>query len=64
MGDNFDDVNNATGGTASGLTTYTPDQLELAKTYYWRVDEFDSDAPKQAVPVPTIRPVILLRHTG
>jgi len=41
FGDDFDDVNNATGGTASGLTTYTPGPLELAKTYYWRVDEFD-----------------------
>jgi len=24
-----------------GKTTYTPGQLELAKTYYWRIDEFD-----------------------
>ncbi|HUT46178.1 MAG TPA: hypothetical protein VMX36_07810, partial [Sedimentisphaerales bacterium] len=44
FGDDFDDVSNATGGTSSGLTTYTPGPLELAKTYYWRVDEFDSDA--------------------
>jgi hypothetical protein len=42
FGDNFDDVNNATGGQAQGTTTYTPPgPLELAKTYYWRVDEFD-----------------------
>ena len=41
--DDFDEVNNATGGTSSGLTTYTPGPLELAKTYYWRVDEDDSD---------------------
>ncbi len=42
FGDNFDDVNNATGGQAQGTTDYTPDgPLELAKTYYWRVDEFD-----------------------
>jgi len=41
FGDDFDDVNNATGGMESGLTTYTPSPLELARTYYWRVDEFD-----------------------
>jgi hypothetical protein len=41
FGDDFDAVNNATGGTASGLTTYNPGPLKLAKTYYWRVDESD-----------------------
>ena len=41
FGDNFDDVNNATGGQAQGMTTYTPGALKMAKTYYWRVDEFD-----------------------
>jgi hypothetical protein len=41
FGDNFDDVNNATGGSPQGTTTFTPGLLELAKTYYWRVDEFD-----------------------
>ena len=41
FGDNFDDVNNATGGQAQGTTSYTPGSLEMAKTYYWRVDEFD-----------------------
>jgi len=42
FGDNFDDVNNATGGLPQGVTTYTPPgPLKLAKTYYWRVDEFD-----------------------
>jgi hypothetical protein len=41
FGDNFDDVNNATGGSPQGSTTYTPGPLELSKTYYWRVDEFD-----------------------
>ncbi len=40
-GDNFDDVNNAAGGLPQGTATYTPGQLELAKTYFWRVDEFD-----------------------
>jgi hypothetical protein len=42
FGDNFDDVNNATGGLPAGSTTYTPDALELGKVYYWRVDEFDA----------------------
>jgi len=41
FGDNFDDVNNAAGGLPQGTTTYHPGPLELAKTYYWRVDEFD-----------------------
>ncbi len=42
FGDNFDDVNNAAGGLPQGATTYTPPgTLKLAKTYYWRVDEFD-----------------------
>ena len=42
FGDNFDDVNNAAGGLPQGATTYTPPgPLKLAKTYYWRVDEFD-----------------------
>jgi len=41
FGDNFDDVNNAAGGLLQGAATYDPGTLELAKTYYWRVDEFD-----------------------
>ncbi len=41
LGDNFDDVNNATGGLPQGTTSYTPGPLTLGKTYYWRVDEFD-----------------------
>ena len=41
FGDNFNDVNNATGGIPQGIKTYTPGPLELDKTYYWRVDEFD-----------------------
>jgi hypothetical protein len=44
FGDNFDDVNNAAGGLPQGGTTHTPGTLELAKTYYWRVDEFDAVA--------------------
>jgi len=41
FGENFDDINNATGGQAQGTTTYSPGTLKMAKTYYWRVDEFD-----------------------
>ena len=41
FGDNFDGVNNATGGLPGGVTTYDPGTLKLAHTYYWRVDEFD-----------------------
>ncbi|MDT8301085.1 MAG: LamG domain-containing protein [Sedimentisphaerales bacterium] len=42
FGDNFEDVNNASGGQAIGTTSYNPGPLELEKTYYWRVDEFDA----------------------
>jgi hypothetical protein len=41
FGDNFDDVNNAAGGLPQGTLSYTPGPLKRAKTYYWRVDEFD-----------------------
>jgi hypothetical protein len=41
FGDNFDEVDNAAGGQAQGSPTYTPGTLKMAKTYYWRVDEFD-----------------------
>ncbi|MCP4611263.1 MAG: hypothetical protein GY845_21340 [Planctomycetes bacterium] len=41
FGDNFEEVNNATGGQTQGTATYTPGTLKMAKTYYWRVDEFD-----------------------
>jgi hypothetical protein len=41
FGDNFNEVENATGGLPVGNITYDPGQLQLAKTYYWRVDEFD-----------------------
>ena len=39
--EDFDEVNNAAMGTPSGMTTYNPGPLKLAKTYYWRVDESD-----------------------
>ncbi|MCP4607183.1 MAG: LamG domain-containing protein [Planctomycetes bacterium] len=41
FGDNLDEVSNAAGGQTQGGTDYTPGPLEMAKTYYWRVDEFD-----------------------
>ena len=41
FGDNFDDVSNAAGALPLGDTTYDPGPLEMAKTYYWRIDEFD-----------------------
>jgi len=41
FGDNFDDVNNATGALPLGSATFDPGPLQLSKTYYWRVDEFD-----------------------
>jgi hypothetical protein len=42
FGDNFDDVSNAAGGLPQGSATYNPGPLKMAKTYYWRVDEFDA----------------------
>ena len=44
FGDDYDTVANATGGTAQGVVGYSPGPLELEKTYYWRVDEFDAAA--------------------
>jgi len=41
FGDNFDEVDNAAGGLPQGTTDYTPGTLKMARTYYWRVDEFD-----------------------
>ena len=41
FGEDFDEVNNAATGTPNGTTDFNPGQLKLAKTYYWRVDEFD-----------------------
>jgi hypothetical protein len=41
FGDNFEDVDNATDGLTQGVAAYDPGPLKLAKTYYWRVDEFD-----------------------
>ncbi|MBA7632869.1 hypothetical protein ES703_40424 [subsurface metagenome] len=51
FGDNFANVNDADTSDTTGIyrgtqaaTTYTPGPLELEKTYYWRVDEFDGSA--------------------
>ena len=44
LGDNLEDVQAGTGGTDKGVIdepNYAPGLLELDKTYYWRVDEFD-----------------------
>ena len=41
FGKDFDQVSSAAMGVPNGTTTYNPGKLELAKTYYWRVDEFD-----------------------
>jgi hypothetical protein len=41
FGDNFNEVDNAAGALPQGTTNYTPGTLKMAKTYYWRVDEFD-----------------------
>jgi len=41
LGDDYDEVGNATGGIPVGMPAYNPGSLELEKIYYWRVDEFD-----------------------
>ena len=41
FGENFDDVENAAGGLPQGTASYSPGPLKMARTYYWRVDEFD-----------------------
>ncbi|MHC4533814.1 MAG: LamG-like jellyroll fold domain-containing protein [Planctomycetota bacterium] len=41
FGETFDEVDSATGGSPQGTTTFNPGPLKMAKTYYWRVDEFD-----------------------
>ncbi|MCP4258900.1 MAG: LamG domain-containing protein [Planctomycetes bacterium] len=41
FGETFDEVDTATGGMAQGTTTYSPGTLKMARTCYWRIDEFD-----------------------
>ncbi len=42
FGDDYDTVANATEGESLGGTSFSPGPLELEKTYYWRVDEFEA----------------------
>jgi len=42
LGDDYDEVSDATGGMMLGVASYSPGPLELEKVYYWRVDEFDA----------------------
>jgi hypothetical protein len=42
FGDNFDEISTAEGGLPQANTIFSPGPLEMAKTYYWRVDEFDA----------------------
>jgi len=39
---NFDDVNDGVDGSQTSSTTYSPGPLELDTTYYWRVDETET----------------------
>jgi hypothetical protein len=41
FGETFDEVDTATAGKSQGTTSYDPGTLTMAKTYFWRVDEFD-----------------------
>ncbi len=44
FGVSFDEVKNAAGALPQGHVIYDPGPLKMAKTYYWRVDEFDGAA--------------------
>ncbi len=44
FGDNLDTISNAAGGAFQSQTTFNPGTLQMDKTYYWRVDEFDGAA--------------------
>ena len=48
LGDDFDQVSNATGGSPQGAALYKPAiPLDAEKVYYWRVDEFDGSETYQ-----------------
>jgi hypothetical protein len=40
FGDDYNTVNEAAMGAPKGVTTFKPGPLDLATTYYWRIDEF------------------------
>jgi len=42
FGESFNDVNDATGGVAQSVASYTPPRLDFGTTYYWRVDEVNA----------------------
>ena len=42
FGESFDEVDSAAMGIPTGEDSYSPGPLKRAKTYYWRVDEFDA----------------------
>jgi hypothetical protein len=44
LGNDFDEVNDATTGVPTGDASYAPGMLEREKVYYWRVDESDGTA--------------------
>ena len=44
FGESFDEVDAAAGGLPQGTLSYNPGTLKMAKTYYWRVDEFEGPA--------------------
>ena len=44
FGEDFDEVSSAATGVQSGPLNFSPGPLQLAKTYYWRVDEDDGSA--------------------
>ena len=41
IGESFEEVDTATVGIPAATSNYTPGGLELGKTYFWRIDEFD-----------------------
>ena len=44
FGDDYDTVSNAVAAPPWGFPSYSPETMESAKVYYWRVDEFDGPA--------------------
>ena len=47
LGDDEEEISNATAGVPVGTVTYNPGPLERENIYYWRVDEFDGIATYQ-----------------